>query len=100
MVLPFTNAAFRTYQDGFSATDNALGLTIDKLVSGTISLGDAAATAIGGMNTKLGEALGALRTGVAEIGENVQGLEDGISKVADAMRQHADAISRVAKVGR
>src|SRR5690606_13420610 len=44
-----STAAFTAYQDRFSQTDNALGQTIDKLVNGTVSLGDAAANAIGGM---------------------------------------------------
>jgi hypothetical protein len=87
--------ALTSYQDRFAATDDALGRTIEKLVSGTVSLGDAASATINGMNVKLGEALGALRTGVAEIAENVQGLEDATAKVADAMREHSAAMNRL-----
>lgn len=90
-----SSAAFAAYQDRFAATDDALGRTVERLVNGTLSLGDAASNAINGMNTKLGEALGALRTGVAEIGENVQGLEDATVKVAEAMREHAAAMNRL-----
>ncbi len=89
------SAALTSYQDRFDATDDALGRTVEKLVNGTISLGDAASTTISAMNVKLGEALGALRTGVAEIAENVQGLEDATVKVADAMREHSAAMNRL-----
>lgn len=89
------SVALTSYQDRFAATDDALGRTVEKLVNGTISLGDAASTTINAMNVKLGEALGALRTGVAEIAENVQGLEDATVKVADAMREHSAAMNRL-----
>ena len=87
--------ALTSYQDRFAATDDALGRTVEKLVNGTVSLGDAASTTINAMNVKLGEALGALRTGVAEIADNVQGLEDATVKVADAMREHSAAMNRL-----
>ena len=86
--------ALTSYQDRFAATDDALGRTVEKLVNGTTSLGNAAAAAIQGMNAELARAMGSLRTGVEEIGENVRGLEDATTKVADAMREHSDAIKR------
>ena len=90
--------ALTSYQDRFAATDDALGRTVEKLVNGTVSLGDAASTTINGMNVKLGDALGALRTGVAEIAENVQGLEDATVEIATAMNKHAEAINRLGKL--
>jgi hypothetical protein len=90
--------ALTSYQDRFAATDDALGRTVEKLVNGTVSLGDAASNTINAMNVKLGDALGALRTGVAEIAENVQGLEDATVEIAAAMSKHAEAINRLGKL--
>jgi hypothetical protein len=87
--------ALTSYQDRFAATDDALGRTVEKLVNGTVSLGDAASTNINAMNVKLGDALGILRIGVADIAENIQGLEDATVKVADAMREHSAAMNRL-----
>jgi len=90
--------ALTSYQDRFAAIDDALGRTVEKLVNGTVSLGDAASNTINAMNVKLGDALGALRTGVAEIAENVQGLEDATVEIAAAMSKHAEAINRLGKL--
>ncbi len=92
-----SSAAFTGYQERFAATDDALGRTVTELVNRTISLGDAAATAINGMNVKLGEAVGSLRTGVGEIAESVSGLEDATADVAKAMRDHADEMKRLGR---
>jgi hypothetical protein len=92
-----SSAAFTGYQERFAATDDALGQTVDKLVNGTVNLGNAAATAINGMNAKMGEAVGSLRIGVEEIAESVSGLEDATAAVAKAMREHADEMKRLGR---
>lgn len=92
-----TSLAIKSYEDRFAATDEALGRTVEKLVNGTTSLGEAAETTIQGMNIKLSEALGSLRTGTELIRENIVGLEDASLKIADAIREWAAAIDRSGK---
>jgi hypothetical protein len=86
--------AFAAHEARFAATDEALAHTIEKLINGTNRLGDAASTAISGMNDKISAALGALRTGVDEIGQNTQGLEEATEKLSGSVHEFTEAITR------
>ena len=90
----FLSDAFAAHEARFAATDKALAQTVENLISGTNRLGEAASSAIIGMNEKLGSALGALRTGVEELGQNTQGLEEANEKLSGFVRDLTEAINR------
>ena len=77
--------AFQSYQDRFESTDDVLGRTFERLVSGITDLSSEVAKVVADMQGHLAQAVGTLGGGVEDVRAMIEGMTAAVSDLDDVL---------------
>ena len=77
--------AFQSYQDRFEFTDDVLGRTFERLVSGITDLSSEVAKVVADMQGHLAQAVGTLGGGVEDVRAMIEGMTAAVSDLDDVL---------------